>query len=832
MPNTPQGFFDTATGAPVTQPDGNALTTAFLEGKVAPKKGAQVPIVHPETGKVVNVASADLQTAISQGATLPSPDQIKVAEAEARLGPEAHGLLATTLHTLGGPGAARGLTMGGSDLIAKEVAGLFAGAEGKRKVTQYLNDIKTVHPVASAVSEMGGAVAGAFAGQAGGAARLLPAAALDVVGGGAAALGEGAAVGALGRGLAGRLGAGVAGGVARGAVEGGLLGLAQQTNEHILGNDPNLTAEKLLASAGHGAMVGGAAGGLFGGLGAVGREALNKAAPALSQFADRQTVRSLGGDIKDIRRLAKIGGGDLREGERRVAEYMRRNNLVGALNTIEDIAPKVEADFAKRTEELLAFHKNYGSHATIDTSSFLNKVDAEITKPLWADPATRVYADRVKAYTDLMADKFAIPTKGGGTGALRPMTLEEAWTLRKGLDRTVAFDALDPGIATAEKAKIRHVFEDHIEQGITQFGKKLETAGNTNGALIEQYKEVKRNYRIAATLNDAIEKSEIRNLKNNALSLTDRIATMGGAGSAVGALLSGHPLAAAGALASGFAWNQVRRRGNSTAAYLSDRIGQLGLFKRAVGDVDNIVTKGVDGFFNNLGGRSKVFRPGASFTGKGGLEAIFKAAVENTKASDPTSEKTLTTWAGQTEHIQPHAPDTHAALAAQMARTSMFLNGKLPPDPSRGINSTPYKGLSDQAKHTYMLYYKASTDPLSVVTSLQDGTVRPEQVEALKTNYPGMYAELQQKVLEHVALERGKGNEVPYQKLAQMAVLFGTREVDPSFSPDRVNMLQAVMQPTQAPTKNPVGRPTSKPVEGYSKMVGFSTQLSRLNKVM
>jgi len=154
-------------------------------------------------------------------------------------------------------GAARGLTLGGSDEVATSLGRLFAGDEGRAAVARRLSEYRDYAPISSAAGEIGAIAGAALLGDEAGVGALPNAVGRlgEAVGGGAARMFGG---GALAR----------AGGIlARGAVEGGIYGAGGAVTEAALGNT-DLSGEALVAGGVHGAMFGAA---LSGGLGAIGK---------------------------------------------------------------------------------------------------------------------------------------------------------------------------------------------------------------------------------------------------------------------------------------------------------------------------------------------------------------------------------------------------------------------------------------------------------------------------------------------------------------------------------------------------------------------------------
>jgi hypothetical protein len=212
---------------------------------------AQTVTLRSPIGEAIDVPRDEVAAYLNRG-FVPETTGARVE----RLGEEAR---AEKYGTLGGQilagtaGVARGATLGGSDIVA----GLF-GSEGD---VEALREARKYNPGTSLATEiLGGAVPSLLSGGTGAlgtAARLTPTGAVSS-----------AATGLTGR-IAGAEGAGVAryiGGTAAGsAAEGAISNVGSYISDVALG-DKKLSAEGFLASAGQGALWGGAAGGALAGV--------------------------------------------------------------------------------------------------------------------------------------------------------------------------------------------------------------------------------------------------------------------------------------------------------------------------------------------------------------------------------------------------------------------------------------------------------------------------------------------------------------------------------------------------------------------------------------
>lgn len=322
LKNQPK-LYSTETGE-VIQADPAQISQLVSSGKAAFKRGEIIPVIDAN-GSVSGVPAEEFTNALSQGFQYePLESQQKRAQKEE---------YGSQPIRAGLEGAARGVTLGLSDLALR---GMGADAEG-------LAGRKEFNPVTSTLTEVGGAIApilltggGGAAAKGGamaaakGAARYAPSALAARAGTAAleateAAIGSGAA-----KSLAGKIAKSAIPMAAGSAVEGAIYSAGNVVSEAALG-DPDINAEKAIAQIGMGAALGGALGGLVGTVAApFGKKTahvvseldnevrgVNQAtemavnAPTLNE-AERKAFNSgIGGvapDAKDIKRAGEVFG--------------------------------------------------------------------------------------------------------------------------------------------------------------------------------------------------------------------------------------------------------------------------------------------------------------------------------------------------------------------------------------------------------------------------------------------------------------------------------------------------------------------------------------------
>ena len=246
----PLTMYDPATGAPV-QVDAAQAGALFREGKATFAADQDVPIMGAD-GKVRVIKGADAGAffASAEGLATGAASGQQLREQQLQ---EEFGGVGGTLGAAAA-GVARGASMGLSDAILTGTGLVDARTlQGQQEANPLAALGGEGLGILGAVAASGGA-AGAGRGVLGGAARVVTAPTRAVMALGRGVEGAGTAI--LGEGVVAR----AATAAAQGAVEGSLFGVGQAVSESAVKDVP-LTAERILAAAGHGALLGGGLGG-------------------------------------------------------------------------------------------------------------------------------------------------------------------------------------------------------------------------------------------------------------------------------------------------------------------------------------------------------------------------------------------------------------------------------------------------------------------------------------------------------------------------------------------------------------------------------------------
>ncbi len=689
----------------------------------------------------------------------------------------------------------------------------FADAERARMAARQ-RQLGTVGKVAGTVGGLG-LSAGLGLGRAGLAAEGLVGRGLARAGLG----GTGVAASALGAGA--KLAAG-------GAVEGGLFGAGQALSEAALepgGNYDNL-ASRLVAGGKQGAGFGAGAGAFLGvgggALGALGRKGLGYlTGPAglkktLERFAEERAFKTLNPRISDVQRLGRTGAeaetklhtmaremldGQLDDGTRIFRAGIKAEDLTGNLQRASrETGKKLDSlreSVFEAEESALASGAYRSTAVDPDALRFLGAVEKQVLAPLSKSlsPTVRSKAD------DVVRE---LSTLRGLVESGERVTLRDLTKFRMELDDIIRPRPVGPGLRplppahVAELESVRRLLEDTIEDGIERVAKDIDP--KTLGL----YRELKKRYGSYATAKAIAEKSSVRDLRNRWAQPSDY-----GTGVATAAGIIGGGASALGGLATGAAVAMghkiLRERGSSTIAVLAGKLARY----------DGRMNAGISKFFSaaaprralGVGARADV----AEQTGR--TRDAMRARESETLADGYRKRlKEIQGWnpASMDEdvgQIAKAAPGTATGYAARQARARKFLLSKAPrellgDDPIQAHIKPAVPSRPELEK--FSRYLRTVEDPLSVLDDLNRGRLSREQVETLKVVDPGVYEDLQTRVMEKLG---DTTERLPYLKRVQLGMLLEI-PTDPSLQPGRVRMSQELY--AQAPAV-PAPGPSAKP---------------------
>lgn len=700
----------------------------------------------------------------------------------------------------GGLGLARGATFGLSD-----VAGSALG------YGEQIDKLQQANPLASMAGEGVGMVAplalsgGAAAPleEAGIAARGMRAAtAIPRAVGGLGMLAEEGAAKLVGReaeSALGRLGQKAVTSGAQAATEGAFINVAQELTDDAI-HDKELTAEKLFAAAGKGALFGTVLGGglgLAGGaLEELGTKLASKAEGAIgktaSDFFDEQSAeaafRAAGGGKKLASKADEFAGGWDRVGkiwrdeapglvgEKSFASMDREKLTEAALRGMEKSGGRIDGALTSFDEAAL----KAGKSPTIrDVVSSIDRTIDSTLQHAGHEPLTA----RLESFRDSILRLSGARAAGGAGEAA--LNLDQAISFKQWQAWRKDADALWNEAAKGTSAK----FLDLRREMETSMMRKAEEVGA--GAALKDYQAAKSDWQAWKYLERATANASAAQGSNRVMSLTDTIA--GGAGAAVGGAIGGPVGAlAGGGIASGIN-HLVRTRGDFVMAEGARQLSSLTAAQGAAERMDLAI-----------GNAAKGLLRGARDAGVGlGTFAHAKREKEPTKKKsnnadvDKLARRIATMTAQQAtdaiqKHIaplQPHANQLAGHLSTVASRAMSFLQSKAPKEksPASWLRPLQPPRMSDIERSEWRDYVTTILDPETVFKDLERGRISRNRVEALKAVYPRQFQQLKDEIQQQAPrLQRN----LDMQQKAACSVVFET-PIGDMFEPEAVATFQA-----------------------------------------
>lgn len=124
---------------------------------------------------------------------------------------------------------------------------------------------------------------------------------------------------------------------------------------------------------------------------------------------------------------------------------------------------------------------------------------------------------------------------------------------------------------------------------------------------------------------------------------------------------------------------------------------------------------------------------------------------------------------GETSH---YLPDHAAAMGTMAANTVNFLNNARPATTQPNPMDRPIPPTATQ-KAQYNRLLNIAQQPLVIVDHIRNGTVNPQDVVAMKTMYPSLYASLNEKFTAEMVEANRKGTPIPYRTRLGLSQFMG-----------------------------------------------------------
>ena len=136
------------------------------------------------------------------------------------------------------------------------------------------------------------------------------------------------------------------------------------------------------------------------------------------------------------------------------------------------------------------------------------------------------------------------------------------------------------------------------------------------------------------------------------------------------------------------------------------------------------------------------------------------------------------------------APKTTQLVQQKALQALQFLQEKAPSNPLEGqyIGTAPKWRPSDTELTRFERYLTAIDNPLSILEELKAGKLNTETVETVKTLYPYLYQQIQEKMLDALS---NRAEALPYAKTMLLSKLLGVPG-NPTIQPQFIAQIQAM----------------------------------------
>jgi len=729
-----------------------------------------IPIFTRE-GAAYSIPSENVEAALSQGARLASPEEIKHQKLVQEMGQD-DGIIPTGQAAAGFGAAANALTLGAFDPLLKK----FSPERYER-----LQAAKEAFPETATASSVTGTVA------------TLP------FMGGVNALGESAAAKVAptaARYVGPRLAA-----ATEKAVNLGTQGVAvmtpQATAELIAGN-PVEAAESLVIGGLGGAALGGSASLLGDVLSAVktpvvsglkkGEEYIQG---ALENLEVGQNLKQAGFTKATIKSMK---GGFERAKD--LSDFIKEKDVFGILSNAPDEYQAVKALQSAAGKEIGGIFKSIDSSGKkfIDPIELLQKIKTNAPRPVGKlmSAETTAYDNSIEEVLKTMFPSRTIAKYGGVNNLLNAVEQGEIVPNFPRFQRLQAAKNLIGDYAYSDRGfprpgrTIASVIERTLDNSIDE---SLEFAERSFPAKRAAWLEAKRNYRNYKALLEPLNNKIATELGNQLVRPSDL--AMGIMGAAAG----GGPGAA-----KAYLFNVMR---HEFGAQITSKL--LSGVNGAIQNRDKLIAKGVDAFYKGLDATPQNIKniPARALPASAGalgryISELFdedepdkQKAVEKLSQviTESTSNPAVSTNAlsSATEGLDGVHPSLSSVVNQRITTALQYLSTQIPQNETPG---TPFKAtpvrFSDDQISGFERKLAAAMDPYSILEDLRQGTLHEDSVAAVKDMYPAFFNKLTESIMSK-AVE--KQRNLTFAQRSQLALILGDA-IDPVLSPDFIQTLQ------------------------------------------
>lgn len=738
------------------------------------------------------------QRASDEGKTFLSPDYARQAagadaaqqEMEGRWGSLAQGAM----------GFGSGLTLGLGPAASTEILSLIDPATGKLAKRDlgamqssspfFAGEVAgMLAPVVFSGGEALGARAGIEAGASGGLASRVfgatPAGLLSAAGGASERLAlralpeASSALGSFGRSAVSM--------AARGMTEGALVNLTNTISQSIIKDQP-LTAQTLAASGADGALFGGLVGGglgltgaAIGGLADLGLNAAAKASP-------KAALRRLGATAKDVAEMESEGS--VREALKGYHDSVMQPGGVNFRNTpaeINRVAKESKASFQKVLVDGIETLQKEAPQFVPDPGRVFQRLQDEILTPAVGNPAYQQVAKAVGRVEKAIQNVGeAGGTKGYGTWGM--------WLETRNQLNNIGKLVTDPQLNSVVKSRLMGIVDSELNEAMDAAGKSI---GNTD--LAKQFAAASAGERMATRLEEMTARRVAQDASGKAFG-------MGGGelGQAAWMTAMGHPVAAAGMMGMKAAGGRIAE---ALEPAIAQRAYELAVGAKAAAGVVNTkssIRSAVDTF---LKGRT---RAGQSVGGIKSRADYEKRLERTSELVSPNHQSRVAEYADSVAAF--HQEKLAQEIMATYGRAADYLRYNMPPstaaNKSTSLMRQPENMSLSADEWKFLRIDQIIKHPMGLLDNLEDGTVTPEEVKAVKYVYPELYHEVVSGVTQGIFELKQAGEFVSLEKVTQLGIVLDA-PIDPVLEPSFIADVQASLDIPQEPGPEPQAQPNA-----------------------
>lgn len=670
--------------------------------------------------------------------------------------------------------------------------------------------------------------------------------------------GEAALVGKAGEAVAGALGGGkIAQGAAKMATEMGLLGAGDEVTKYIL--DAPTSVSSAAANIGLSALLGGATGGVFSGLGILGKKGIEALPEGLTEFTDRLKNRMVGASPAEALQNEMEKSYNLFKDAGHEISGVNGVKASAVNNLVPEWKPEISNQVSELKESLLkatAKHPDFKA----DLGPLIERLES-VEGGRSLDPATMQMASKPvasgdafqaldsvkkqlgewgkynKELTSLKEQPFRNTARSLGGQFKEALENTDVWgeagKLQKNLNEAWS-DSIGPVKNFQSKFMTKFGPNDYridggkIERFLTNESGKT-TDSSARKAMLEEYvngiekfqKATNSAYEAAgmesphppiglSAMRESLEKASPWAKAADAFyekGMTEAGGKLlgGAAGYTIGEK-SGLPGAGyAGLILGGAAGGHLIPgilQGLLEKPIVAKSFQKAIEFSQAAIKGDKMLSKAAEGVFKAGAQPSLHFTlPNAAKLDK--LDKQLEAANNNPQKFQDNSKGL--------EHYMPgHAAETMSL----MGRSAQYLNSIKP----KAIQANPMDTKQEPTEgqmNEYRRQLSIAEQPLQIMQHIKDGSLQARDIATLSNVAPAMRDQMIKKLSQQIADYQSEGGQIPYRVKQSLSLFMGT-PLDSTMTPAGIQAAQSAFIPKQAP-QAPGGKAKGSPSKMSTK---------------